>query len=505
MAGCVKTKENLMAAKTTSDDLEKALLETFEWPRKPWKHQEDVVAKAGGKVNFGLFMDVGTGKTMTAIALSRFQMHRRKRTMKTLVVCPAIVVQNWKSEWVGASKYKPEQIIPVVGTGKKRAEIIEGAYERKVLITNYESLLMEDVFVKLKAWGPEILIFDESHRLKSYDAKRSKLAYELSRCTSVLNRYILSGTPVLGTPLDLFQQFLVMDLGATFGTNFFVFRNTYFVDRNAGMPSQKYFPKWVIRDGAIDDITKKISAVSVSIKKHECLTLPPLIRTVIKIQMSAEQKRIYAEVAKDFIAFVGSQAVVAKTALTKGLRLMQIASGFVSLEGDENGDKVEIEVKDNPKDRALFELLEDLSGASKIICWCSFKANYRSVAAVCKKLDLSYVEIHGGISQKEKDAAVDSFNKDPKVKVLIGNASAAGEGISLTASDVSIFYSRTFSWGADTQAEARNYRGGSHIHEKVTRYDLVMEDTIEEHIAEKLACKEAISESVLRNLVLGIE
>jgi SNF2 family DNA or RNA helicase len=183
---------------------------------------------------------------------------------------------------------------------------------------------------------------------------------------------------------------------------------------------------------------------------------------------------------------------------------MQIASGFVSLEGDDNGDKVEIEVRDNPKDAALYELLGDVSGSSKVIIWCSFRANYKSVASVCKRLDLRYVEIHGGISAKEKDAAVESFNKDAAVKVLIGNASAAGEGISLTASDVSIFYSRTFSWGADTQAEARNYRGGSHIHDKVTRYDLVMENTIEEHIAEKLACKEAISESVLRDLVLGI-
>ena len=791
-----------MAAITTSADLQKALLESFDRVRKPWQHQEDVLRLAAGKKNFGLFMEVGTGKTFTCILLSRFQMHHRKRTMKTLILCPPIVVQNWKAEWLGASKFTDKQILCATGPGKKRADDIRNGYDRKVLITNYESLLNDDVMAALKGWGPEILVLDECfhgdslvdtpkgpiairdirvgdevkncmgvrkvkacfkkevsevckvkfntneeilttpnhlflteygwkeagklvygdkvittneamsnlrgrfprserekilreillsemedvsarnsgkgllqrnlhenckktpweekprefrktakkepyvdtcraeksigdtqknemvasttgrewsstyrtgkkiiayftrsclefccgyktlcsrlsymlqsrfgvpkneissrnrwvfpqlfkkkragqeenknvreirvesceiykqgsigfpsessfydleieghpsysikglvvhncHRCKSPSAKRAKLAYELSRCVSVQHRYILSGTPVLNSPLDLFQQFLIMDLGATFGTNFFVFRNTYFVDKNAFMPPARHFPNWQIREGALEDITKRISDSSVSIKKSECLTLPPLVKSTIRIQMTPEQKRIYSEISKDFIAFLGQKAVVAKTALTKGLRLMQIASGFASLEGDDNDDRIEHEIKDNPKDKALAELLEDVSASSKAIVWCAFRRNYRSVAAVCEKLNLPYVQVHGGISQKEKDEAVASFNKDPKVKVIIGNAGSMGEGVNLTASNVSIFYSRTFSLGADIQAEARNFRGGSEVHDKVTRFDLVMEGTIEEHIAERLASKEEISETILKELVMG--
>lgn len=492
-----------MAAITTSADLQKALLESFDRVRKPWQHQEDVLRLAAGKKNFGLFMEVGTGKTFTCILLSRFQMHHRQRTMKTLILCPPIVVQNWKAEWLGASKFTDKQILCATGPGKKRADDIRNGFDKKVLITNYESLLNDDVMAALKGWGPEILVLDEAHRCKSPSAKRSKLAYELSRCVSVQHRYILTGTPVLQSPLDLFQQFLIMDLGATFGTNFFVFRNTYFVDKNAFMPPARHFPNWQIREGALEDITKRISDSSVSIKKSDCLTLPPLVKNTIRIQMTPEQKRIYSEISKDFIAFLNQKAVVAKTALTKGLRLMQIASGFASLEGDDNDDRIEHEIKDNPKDKALSELLEDVSASSKAIIWCAFRRNYRSVASVCEKLNLPYVQVHGGVSQKEKDEAVTSFNTDPKVKVIIGNAGSMGEGVNLTASNVSIFYSRTFSLGADIQAEARNFRGGSQIHDKVTRYDLVMEGTIEEHIAERLASKEEISETILKELVMG--
>ena len=80
---------------------------------------------------------------------------------------------------------------------------------------------------------------------------------------------------------------------------------------------------------------------------------------------------------------------------------------------------------------------------------------------------------------------------------MIANQTAGGIGINLTAASYSIFYSRNFSLEADLQAEARNYRGGSEVHKKITRIDLVAADSIDSLVVEALAKKENISEQIL--------
>ena len=59
---------------------------------------------------------------------------------------------------------------------------------------------------------------------------------------------------------------------------------------------------------------------------------------------------------------------------------------------------------------------------------------------------------------------------------------------------------RTFALGHSVQAEARNYRGGSEIHGKITRYDIVCEDTIDELVCKKLAEKIELSDKLLSEL-----
>ena len=89
------------------------------------------------------------------------------------------------------------------------------------------------------------------------------------------------------------------------------------------------------------------------------------------------------------------------------------------------------------------------------------------------------------------------FRKDPKCRVMIANQQASGIGINLVESDLSIYYSKNFSWGQDEQSESRNYRGGSEIHEKVTRIDITVKGTMDELISEALKTKANISEKIL--------
>ena len=120
---------------------------------------------------------------------------------------------------------------------------------------------------------------------------------------------------------------------------------------------------------------------------------------------------------------------------------------------------------------------------------------------------IGFVEVHGEVSSKDKFANVESFNSDPTIRVFVGSPAAAGIGLNIIVSDISIWYSRNFSLEQDIQAEGRNYRGGSEIHEKITRIDMVTPGTMDEVIIENIANKYDISKNILslKNHLTGLQ
>ncbi len=465
---------------------------------QPWKHQLEAIEKAKDLPCFALFFEMGAGKTSTTINILRYKFNAERKFMRTLVIAPIITLENWRSEFKKYSKIDPKKVLVLQGSQIQRCKQLSKAIDtdpERIVVTNYESLLMKDLFEALQYWHPEALVLDESHKCKDPKSKRTKAATILS--DQIRYKYILSGTPILNTPMDIFSQFRIMDGGASFGKNFFGFRAEYFYDKNAGMPRDKYFPDWRIRPGSLERINAKIFEKGMRVTKEECMDLPPLVRQEISVEMVSEQARIYREMKKDLVTYLGDKACVATLALTKALRLMQIASGFVKLE-----DGSVVRIKDNPKKAALKELLEELTPHHKVIVWAVFKENYEQIREVCGELGIQYVEVHGDIPTQEKFKNVDRFNADPECRVFLGHPGSGGIGINLVVASYSIFYSRSFSLEHDLQAESRNHRGGSKEagHSKITRIDLLASNTIEGEVVKKLANKEEISESLLRSI-----
>lgn len=475
----------------------------LQYKVEPWIHQRQAIERAVSRDHFGLFMDPGTGKTLTAVNILRYKYSVAKRLLPTLILAPPVVLTNWQREFMMHSTLKATDIIVLAGTGKKRLELLQRAIANGpgrgfVAITNYESLLMEPLFKALYEWRPTCIVADESHRVKEPSAKRTKAAIKLAdRATDC--RLILTGTPVLNSPMDLFSQYRVLDGGATFGTNYFAFRNRYFYDKNAGMPPGKHFPDWRVRDGALQEINKAISVSSMTAKKADCLDLPPLVKKVIHVPLSSKQQKLYNDMKTDFVAYLNDKACVAQLAITKALRLQQIVSGFVSLE-DDDGDRSVVELKDNPRADALKELLAELAPHRKVLVWATFRQNYATIRAICEALALRYVELHGEVPAAQRQKSVDAFQTDPACRVLIGHPGSGGIGVNLVAADHAIYYSRSFSLEADIQSEARNHRGGSEIFPSITRIDLVAPATIDEVVLKALAAKQEIGHKLLMQL-----
>lgn len=475
----------------------------------PWEHQLVGIERALDLNHYALFYSPGCGKTATTINILRHQIERNETFLRTLIFCPPIVVQNWKKEFGMHSRIDQARVIPLVGSSLKRLETFKkacGEHQNKcIFVTNYEALLMKNLYEAFRQWRAQFVVFDESHRLKNPKATGSKLAEALANPKGSIKpyTYILSGTPILNSPLDIFFQFLVLDGGTTFGKNYFVFRARYFVDKNAWMTKDKYFPNWVPAPGALEKINELIFKCGMRATKEECLDLPDEVFVTVPCAMTAAQAKNYAEMKKDFIAFTEDSACVATMALTKALRLMQITSGFMPTQNLGETEQKVLNYERTPKEEALHDLLEELAPNGKVIVWAVWRDNYRAIRAVCEALKLKYVQVHGEISRSGQDEAVRAFNEDEDVRVFIGHPGSGGIGINLVSSCYSIFYSRTFSLEQRIQACSRNHRSGQK--NKVTHYDLVCSDSIDTIVQKKLLAKEEIGESMLSELIAEVK
>jgi len=146
--------------------------------------------------------------------------------------------------------------------------------------------------------------------------------------------------------------------------------------------------------------------------------------------------------------------------------------------------------------QSLKDLLEDYCESGKVIVWAVFHQNYEQIAYVCRKLGLDCAMLTGQQNQKEKEKSVNDFTKG-SLPVLIANPGAGGTGVNLTQAPVSIWYSRNFNLEHRLQALARNHRGGSEMHEKITCIDLVARDSLDVHILQALENKENIAQAIL--------
>lgn len=470
-----------------------------------WAHQKSAIIRSQSEPNLALFWEVGTGKTRATIDMLRHRCAAEGRLLRTVVMCPKIVITNWAREIAKYSRIPERHVIKLVGPGAKRAQklreelIVDHFFvSPRVIICNYETMEMKDVVEILEAWKPEVIIADEAHRLRKHDGKRAKQVIRLGDIARY--RYALTGSPILNSAMDIFNVFRFLDSGRTFGTHFFKFRNIWFEDENAAWSGKPdHFAKWVPRPETYEEFNKLIYNHAIRAVKAECLDLPPFVRKDVFVELGVEQARMYKEMKAEYIAYVDDikktdnpRAVVAQMAVTKALRLMQIVTGYAK---DEDGTIHKL--KDNPRLKALAELLADLAPSHKIIVWSVFHENYDDIATLCQELKINYTELHGRVAQKDRDKNIDAFNNDPQVRVLIANQAAGGIGINLVPSDISIFYSKNFSLEQDIQAEGRNYRGGSEQHKKVTRIDIVCPDTIDDLINNALASKQEVATKIL--------
>ena len=440
---------------------------------------------------FGLLFEMGCGKTLTAIAIAGagYQMGKVERL---LIVAPTSVVAVWPKELQEYAKFK-YTCKTLLGEKKQRLKQIDDLIKfpfkaLKVAVINYESTWRPEILEKLKEFDADMVIADESQRIKTYDAAQSKAMHELG--DQARYKLILSGTPVQTAAIDIWSQYRFLDK-SVFGDNFFKFRGRYAIMGGYGN-------KKIVGYKDLEGLIKKEHSIAFRVTKDEALDLPEQTFETRKIQFSQKEKNLYERIKKDSYAELdGGGHITATTVLTRLLRLQQLAGGFLVQD-----DAQKPQLVSRAKLDALADIIEDyvIGSGKKLVIFARFIAEVKAIMELAGKVlpkELKQVAIYGDIKKEDRGDIVKQFQEDPKTVLFIGQIDTAGTGITLTAADTCVYYSKNFNYATYSQSLSRIHRIGQR--NCSTYIDLEIEGTIDELISKALSRKEDMAKTVVDN------
>jgi SNF2 family DNA or RNA helicase len=451
------------------------------------------------KPGFAYYMDMGTGKTKTAIDLySAYFL--QEEVDRLLVLTKFSTRMNWVREF-GIHCPVPHDVA-ILDTSKPKLfdEFNTRATEGlKILVVGTESLaagsavLYADRFVNTSTRAG--MIVDEAHMIKTHNAVRSKNAVKIGKGAKY--KLIMTGTPVANAPMDLFMQFQYLDDNIIGTGDFYSFRNRYAVMGG-------YEGREVIGYQNMEELIELVSPYVYQVRKSDVLTeLPPKVYEIREVQFNEKQKELYRDLAKKNRAIMGDRGLTVNTVLERMLRLQEVCGGVVTFERNPDiYNKAKFEHSripgKNPKIEELLSITEEYQVST--IIWCRF---IEEIHMVTEALAAKYgadqiVQIYGQVSEADRDTNVQEKFQTKRARFLVGNAATGGTGLNMTAAELVVYYSNSFNYVERDQSEDRAHRIGQT--KSVTYIDLVMEKSVDGAILEALKGKKNVSEFVRESI-----
>lgn len=460
---------------------------SFEYKTPPREHQKNALEKLQNLDACGLFMDVGTGKSWTAIASIGRRWCEGKSDHVLLVAKNGV-----HSQWV--EEQLPEHMSPSVrwkawiyGKTKKAEREFDAllAFEGlKIFAINIDAISTANGEAKVlsflsKSNGRATMIVDESQDIKTLSADRTKAAIKFGALCKY--RMIMTGTPISKNVIDLFSQFKFLDEGILGFKYLTAFKNQFCIMRDTP------FGRIVSGSKNIEDLYKKIDPFIFRITSEEALDLPPKIYIQREFVLSDNQMKIVRELQTQFFTDLGnSQFSSIKTPATLLTRMQQVSCGFLPM------DDGTIMKFPNPRMDELKNIIDQRSG--KIIIWCRFN---HDIENVMKELGKEAVDYYGKTPDTQRKKNIQMFmDKDSDIRCLVASPEAAGTGLNLQGlCQTNIYYSNSFNALARWQSEGRTWRDGTTG--SVTYFDLVAKKSADKKILANLREKKNISDLTL--------
>ena len=469
----------------------------YKFKHKPYAHQLEALELACNRGYFAFFMDMGTGKSKVLIDNVSI-LYDQGKIDSALIVAPKSVYKNWELKEIPT--HLPDHITADIvawsphKTQKKLKELSkldEVNHNLKIFLMNIEALSTKRGYEKAAEFlthRSTMLAIDESTTIKSPKAARTKNLLKLRKLAPY--RRILTGSPVTKSPIDLYSQCEFLNEECLNQSSFWGFQNRYAKMVRRTVSTHSFHS--IVGYQNLTELTELLGKFSFRVRKEDCLDLPDKIYTRREVELTDEQKKIYADLKDHAMAFIQSKDIVtAPTILTQLLRLQQLCSGFTKTE---EGEVVPVASR---KMEELLATLEETQG--KVIIWGFFTQNILEIQkAIAREYGQDSVEtFYGETKAEDRQTIVERF-QDPNspLRYFVGQARTGGYGLTLTEAKTVIYYSNGYDLEVRLQSEDRAHRIGQT--NKVTYVDIVAKDTIEEKILQALRSKIDISAKVMK-------
>lgn len=435
---------------------EYALPSNFEGVLRPYQKAGYNWLRFLNEFRFGgcLADDMGLGKTVQTLALLAYE-KQENPGFCSLLVMPTSLIYNWELE---ARKFCPELKI-LVYSGTQRIKDPFKFREYDLVLTSY-GITRLDVHI-LKDFYFNYLILDESQAIKN---PSSNIANAVNKLKSK-QKLILTGTPVENGTMDLWSQMNFVNPGllgtqASFKRHFLLpIEKKNDVDKSAKLHSM--IKPFILR----------------RLKSQVATDLPEKITNVKFSAMTEEQEKVYEEV-KSFYRekIIGENPFAAlgrqQFTLLRGLtQLRQIANHPKLVRDDYEGNSGKLE-------DVTYMLQSTISEDHKVLVFSQF---VRHLAIVREYLDaegIPYCYLDG--STKDRQAQVERFQGDDRIKVFLISLKAGGVGLNLTKAEYVFLLDPWWNPAVENQAIDRAHRIGQE--NKVIIYKFISRGSVEEKI-----------------------
>lgn len=422
--------------------------------------------------------DMGLGKTLQMISVL-LAAKENGEAGKSLIVCPASLVYNWKEEF---ARFAPElKVTLIVGSQQERAELIHAYRDSDVLVTSYD-LLKRDI-AEYEAAEFDYQVLDEAQYIKNHTTAAAKSV----KVIKSRHRFALTGTPIENRLSELWSIFDYLMPGFLYGYETF--------RKELETPIVK------TKDEQASERLKKMAAPFIlrRLKGDVLKDLPDKMEEIRYAKLENRQQELYdGQVVRmrEVIANQNAEDFQKNKLqiLAELTKIRQICCDPELLFEKYNGGSA--------KRTACVELIQSaIEGEHKILVFSQFTSMLELLEQDLKKEKIAYYKIIGETPKQKRVEMVNTFNGDDTPVFLI-SLKAGGTGLNLTGADVVIHYDPWWNQAVQNQATDRAHRIGQT--KVVTVYKLIVKDTIEEKIVKMQESKRDLADSVLSGELGGI-
>jgi SNF2 family DNA or RNA helicase len=437
---------------------------------EPHPYQREAIRRIIDNKKYGLFLDMGLGKTIITLTAIESLMYDYCTVKKVLIIAPKKVAEStWQDEGHKWAHLHNLRFSTVMGTLSQRTAALRKGADCYIINRENVAWLME-----YRSYRPEfdMLVVDESSSFKNPASKRFRA---LRKSMAFFERVvILTGTPSPNTLMDLWAQIYLLDGGERLGRTISAYRQSYFKpDKMNGYVVYSYKLK---NNTSEDSIYARLKDVCMSLKASDYLTMPKRLDNVIHVNLPAKAKAEYDRMRKDMVLEFKGEDITAMNAAALSNKLQQLANGFIYTE-----------IASIPVHTAKIDKLKEIVEANEgmpILVFYSFRQD-----AVALHRAFSYAkDLKGADTMRAWNAG--------RIRMMIAHPASCGYGLNLQAGgSIIVWYGLTWSLELYQQANARLYRQGQD--KPVIIHHLVASGTVDESIMDAMKRKKHGQDALL--------